>query len=280
MSDSDLERTLRRGVEDHYGDSTGLAERVLGALREQGIDPASVPFDEIPAHDELHLRGRAATVELAELGNLAGPLTVLDLGSGLGGSARFLAARFHCRVVGADLTQEFCRSASTLSAAFGMRQLTHFTRADATRLPFADDSFPVVWTQHTQMNVMDKAAFYREALRVLEPGGQFLFHDIFAAADEAPEFPLPWAPRPELSHLVPADRVAAFLREKDLQCVQWRDRTLPTIAWLRDLIARADRAVMMRASREQKMGNVLSALESGKLQVVQARWDAPPTDAS
>ena len=106
-------------------------------------------------------------------------LKVLDVGSGLGGSARYLAGEHGCRVTGIDLTKEYVDVANALAELVGMKNLVTFRQASALDLPFADGSFDVVWTQHVQMNIADKRAFYSQIARVLAPRGRLLFHDIF-----------------------------------------------------------------------------------------------------
>ena len=76
-------------------------------------------------------------------------------------------------------------------------------RGGAGALPFADGHFDVVWTEHVQMNIADKAGFYRELHRVLKPGGQLAFHDILAGpAEGSLHFPVPWAAEASISHLI------------------------------------------------------------------------------
>ena len=89
---------------------------------------------------------------------------VLDVGCGLGGSARYLAAEHQCQVTGIDLTQEYVDVADALAGMVGLRDRVAFRQASALEMPFDDASFDVVWTQHVQMNIADKQAFYAKSI--------------------------------------------------------------------------------------------------------------------
>ena len=107
-------------VAQHYG-SAGIAERVLAALREAKGPDAPVTPDDLAPLDHFHGRGVVATQELAAHAAAASPASaLLDIGSGIGGPARWIAAKFDCHVTGVDLTPEFCDAAEALNAATGL----------------------------------------------------------------------------------------------------------------------------------------------------------------
>src|SRR3954453_10135395 len=97
-------------VAQHYGKG-GLLARVLGALTEAGKDIDHLTIDDLAPIDEFHSRRRLATQELAAL--LAPQATdrIIDIGSGLGGPSRYLAATYGCQVSGIDLTSAFVETA-------------------------------------------------------------------------------------------------------------------------------------------------------------------------
>ena len=84
---------------------------------------------------------------------------VLDVGSGLGGPSRTLAAEFGCRVTGLHLTKEYCRVATMLSELTKLADRTAYRHGNALDMPFSNDTFDVAWTQHTSMNIADKDKF-------------------------------------------------------------------------------------------------------------------------
>ena len=122
--------------------------------------------------DEFHIRGRDATLELARLVTPTADLEVVDIGCGIGGPSRFLAARFGCRVTGIDFTDEYCQVATMLAERTGLSDRVRYRRADATATTFPDESVDLVWTQHASMNIACKPRLYAEMFRILKPGGR------------------------------------------------------------------------------------------------------------
>src|ERR1700743_2314366 len=86
-------------VRDHYR-ATGLTERLKTALAVFGPEDARLTPQQLASVDQFHARGLAATAELAKLAGIASGMAVLDVGSGVGGPARALAASCGCQVEG------------------------------------------------------------------------------------------------------------------------------------------------------------------------------------
>jgi sarcosine/dimethylglycine N-methyltransferase len=119
------------GVRDHYR-ATGLTERLKTALTAFGPEEQRLTPQQLATLDQFHTRGLAATVELAKLAGITADMSVLDVGSGVGGPARFLAETYGCRVMGVDLSEPFVDAARYLTkrteqtgrVSFGDRQRT------------------------------------------------------------------------------------------------------------------------------------------------------------
>ncbi len=229
---------MRNGVNEaiktHYGRS-GLAEVILAALEQAGADIQQLSLEELAPIDEFHIRGRAATLELAEAAGLGSTMRVLDIGSGIGGTSRCLAKEFGCRVTGIDLTEEYCQVASMLTAKVGLDGLIDYRQGDATNLPFDDNEFDVVWTEHVAMNIPDKRRFYSEMYRVLKPGGTLAIYDVLAGASGPVLFPVPWARTPDTSFLVSPEELRQLLRDSGFSISDWKDTTAEARVWFVNL---------------------------------------------
>lgn len=221
---------ITESVQAHYTRS-GLGDAILTALKKAGKDTDRLTPEDLAPIDEFHIRGRRATLELAQAANIDATMHVLDVGSGIGGTSRCLATNFGCRVTGIDLTEEYCRTAAMLSSRIGLSELVDYRQGDATKLPFADASFNVVWTEHVAMNIPDKQALYREMYRVLKPGGTLAIYDILAGPSGPVVFPVPWARTAESSFLVSPEELRELLETSGFNVTSWSDTTELARTW-------------------------------------------------
>lgn len=220
---------LTQEVQRHYS-QPDLGNRILEALRSIDKDLDHLTPEDLAPIDEFHIRGRAATLELARAVPVDQGMSVLDVGSGIGGTSRCLAAQFGCRVTGIDLTEEYCRVARMLSERIGLSGLVEYRQGDATDLPFPDGTFDVVWSEHAAMNIPDKPRLYGEMYRVLKPGGKVAIHDILAGTRPV-VFPVPWAKTPETSFLVAPEVLRELLERAGFEIVTWTDETDASRDW-------------------------------------------------
>jgi ubiquinone/menaquinone biosynthesis C-methylase UbiE len=179
-------------VAEHYT-KRHLEETILEALRRAGKDVAHLTAVDLAVIDEFHVGGLPATRELAEQMELRPGLSLLDVGSGVGGPARYFAAEHACRVTGVDLTEEFVQVATSLTKLLKLESLVEFRHASALHLPFEAATFDGAYMLHVGMNIADKAGVFREVRRVLKPGGLFVVFDIVRTADGQIRYPVPWA---------------------------------------------------------------------------------------
>ncbi len=262
---------LNQDIERHYL-KEGLFEDILSRLKDQGVDLNSVKRDDISGVDEFHVRGAAVSQELARTIDLNG-LEVLDVGCGLGGPCRMLADDFNCNVTGIDLSNEFIRTAKGLSKLVNLDSKTSFVVGDAVNLPFENESFDVVWTQHVQMNISDKKRFYSEIRRVLKSGGHFLYYDIFKKNGNEIVYPMPWASTSDHSFLVKAIEMHDILNELKLEKSTIIDQTKAGIDFFESLVAKLKAYgppkmglnVLMGDSTKHKLLNLLEHLKNGTL---------------
>ena len=222
-------------VRTHYG-ATGLTERLKAALAILGPEDRRLTPDELSSLDQFHTRGLAATAELAQLAAITGAMSVLDIGSGIGGPARFLAATYGCKVTGVDLSAPFVEAARYLTERTGQSGQVSFVSGEALDLPFDDAHFDAVFLQHVAMNVSDRTALYREIRRVLKARGKFATFDV-VLNDGDPQYPVPWARTPATSFLLTAAATRAAIEAAGFSTLQARDDTETAKAWIAQLRA-------------------------------------------
>lgn len=266
-------------VRGHYG-TDDLLGRILAALEAGGKPSEGLTCRDLAPVDQFHTRGLAATRELAGLAAPAPGTRVLDVGSGLGGPARLLAAEYECDVTGIDLMPGFCAVATELSRRSGLAGRTRFEAGDALHMPFADGSFDLVWTFQVQMNIADKARFYGEIARVLRAGGRLAFQDILAGNGAPLDYPVPWASDASHSHLVEPGSLRALLPSVGLEERVWRDVSAETLAWLDAHRLDPDRPLpplnmrlVMGDGFHDKRRNTDQALRDGRIVIVQGIFE-------
>ena len=191
---------MNDSVRDHYSPA-GLTERLQAAL---GPQNQPLTTQQLAALDQFHTRGLAATADLAKLVAITSDMSVLDIGCGVGGPARFLAETYGCRVTGVDLSEPFVEAARYLTDRTGQSDRISFETANALNLPFEQNTFDVVLLQHVAMNIPDRPALYKEIRRVLTSNGRFATFDVVLNNGE-PHYPVPWARTPATSFLLSAD---------------------------------------------------------------------------
>jgi sarcosine/dimethylglycine N-methyltransferase len=216
-------------VARHYGNE-GIAGRILAALREANGPDAPVTVDALSAIDHFHGRGIVATQELVEILKPRPDEAALDIGSGIGGPARWIAAHCGCHVTGVDLTPLFCAAARELNTATGLGDKVSIIEGSALALPVPDGAFDCAYSQNVVMNIADKLGMYREAFRALKPGGRLALSNLCAGAVKGDfRFPVPWAETAATSFLVPPEAMRADLAAAGFEIVLFRDTTAETL---------------------------------------------------
>jgi cyclopropane fatty-acyl-phospholipid synthase-like methyltransferase len=270
-------------VAQHYG-SAGIAERVLAAFRAANGPDAPVTPEALAPFDHFHGRGVAATQEIAAQLALQPGERVLDIGSGIGGPARWFAAKFEVHVTGVDLTPEFCAAAEALNTATGLADRVTILNGSALALPVPDGAFDAAYSQNVIMNIADKRQFYREAFRALRPGGRLALSNVCAGPAGEPYFPVPWAMTRDTSFLVTPEAMRADLLAAGFEIADFRDITEATREAQRRARERIDKGDMPKIAVDIIMGeraremqwNSIHSIEDGRCTAIEALAKKPP----
>lgn len=222
-------------VRAHYS-APDLTGRIKSALSTVVPEGQLLTVDELAPIDQFHIRGMLATAELASVSRVEPSTRVLDVGCGIGGPARSLAAMFGCNVTGVDLSPDFIDAANYLTLRCGISGRVTFQVGDALRLPFEDGSYDVLLLQHVAMNIQDRRALYSEVVRVLAPGGQFVTYDLILNKGDV-SYPVPWARYSSTSFLLSERDTRAALEQAGFTPTLWRDDTEIAIEWFKITMA-------------------------------------------
>ena len=268
-------------ISTHYA-RADLEDRILAALGEAGKDAEHPTIEDLAPVDHFHLRGRDATLELARRAGLeagAAGLHVLDVGGGIGGPARTLAALAGCRVTVLDLTEDYCRVGAALTARTGLSDRVEFRHGDALAMPFEDASFDAAWTQHSSMNVPDKTRLYAEIRRVLRPGGRLALHEIMAGTGGPPHFPVPWSSDGAISFLESEEWMRQRIAETGFRELLWESVTTIALEWVRERLSASGPPpplglqLLIGATARTALANVARNLEEDRIRVVEAVFE-------
>ncbi len=218
-------------LENHYGSHLDGAD-FEQILRDNFAGP--IRCSDLAPLDQLHLGGLEASESLLRAADLKPDGRLLDLGCGLGGTARLAAEKFGVEAIGLDLTHALVAGAQQLSAALSTPVNARFLQGNALALPFPDQYFDTVVMQHCLLNLPEPETALRECRRVLKPNGQLVLHEVLQGPGGIPYYPVPWAASAGQSFLVDQSTLTDWLNTcgfktscvDDLseQALNWRTR--------------------------------------------------------
>jgi len=263
-------------VTGHYGRGR-LEELILAAVAREGKDPEKLAAVDLAAVDEFHVGGLEATQELAKQMELRAGLRLLDVGSGIGGPARYFAAEHGCKVTGIDLTEEFVRVARSLTTRTKLDGLVEFRQGSALELPFAPGTFDRSYMIHVGMNIADKAGIFREVRRVLKPDGLFTVFDIVRTGHGPLRYPVPWATSEETSFVGEVKEYRDALQNAGFRIAQERGRREFSITFTERMMARMAQGsppalglhLLMGEKTPVMVKNILAMMKEGVLEPVE-----------
>lgn len=268
---TDDRHSLERTVASHYGDGD-LWTRIRAGLEAAGVPLDPLHPDDLASVDEFHIGGRKATARAVSRMALRPDQHVLDVGCGIGGTARHLATQVGCTVTGIDLTPEYIDVARKLTELTGLAEQVTYEVGSALEMPFEDESFDAAITIHVAMNIFERDALYQEIARVLKPGATFCIYDVMRTNSDDLVFPVPWAASADSSHLRTPDEMRALLRDAGFEVREVEDLTEAAREFFRQTVAPSSGGspplgthVTIGSSAPEKFKNMLDNVTSGRI---------------
>lgn len=270
-------------VDQFYGHEY-LLTGILAGLQTAGKNLDSLTPDDLVPVDQLHIRGKMATMELAQRAGVRAGMQVLDVGGGIGGTARLLASEFNCKVTVLDVTDEFIRAGEALTERTGLSDRVTFHHGSALDMPFPDAHFDLVWTQHCTMNIADKERLFVEIWRVLRPGGRLALHEVMAGKASPVYYPVPWAREPTISEVRTPEEVRILIEATGFRVLDWVDNTALALDWFRQITKRTSTErspvglhLVMGEDFASMFRNQIRNLEEQRIAVIQGVAERPYT---
>jgi SAM-dependent methyltransferase len=266
---------MNRHVAGHYARSELIAA-IRDGLARLGKTESTVTAEDLAPIDEFHIGGRAATQELARQLALTESDRVLDVGCGLGGPARQIAAEYGCHVSGIDLTDDYVEAGNVLSGWLQLERRVTLQRGDALALPFADGSFTAAYMVHVGMNIADKSALFAETARVLRARARFAIFDVMRTGDGALSYPLPWASTADTNAIVSPRHYRDALSSAGFEIASERERRDVALAYFARQRAQSAAGpaalgvhTLMGARRPDMVRNMSESISDGRIAPVE-----------
>lgn len=248
---------LRTAVSEHWKSRADLAP-MRRLMEARGYEPGSVPPAAMASFDQLHVGQNSGTRRFLDWVSPVKGDRVLDLGAGLGGTARVLAAEFGCRVEAVDCSPELTASAQELTRWTGQTERVSHRCDDITALQPTGE-FDIVLLQHVDMQVANKTALYEGARGNLNRGARVVWHDWLAGPQGPPTYPVPWSSNEQLSHPATTAEFEGALSDVGLELTRFEEMGRPTIDWLTATIYRMDTFLGRRQSANSRRFRELEA---------------------
>ncbi|MBE9006455.1 methyltransferase domain-containing protein [Fortiea sp. LEGE XX443] len=177
-----MSNTLYQQIQQFYDASSGLWEEIWGEHMHHGYYGADGTQKKDRRQAQIDL-----IEEILNWANVKTVTNILDVGCGIGGSSLYLAEKFHARATGITLSPVQAARATERSQEMLLNLRSQFLVADAQAMPFADNSFDLVWSLESGEHMPDKIKFMQECYRVLKPGGTLIMVTwCHRPTDEAP----------------------------------------------------------------------------------------------
>ncbi len=269
--------SIEANIVEHYGAGELLAAIEAG-IHALGKTTSTVTVEDLGPVDEFHVGGRAATTALCDRLGVGPDSEVLDIGCGIGGTARHLATTTGCRVIGVDLVPGYIEVARELTDWTGLADRISYEVGSALDLPIAADALDAATLIHVGMNIEDKQQLFGEAHRVLRPDGTLGVYDLMRVGDGDIGFPVPWASDSSTSFVAEVDAYEAALTAAGFEILETRNRREFALEFFAALSERTAEVggpaplglhVIIGSAAADKLGNLIEAITGGTLAPVE-----------
>ncbi len=244
--------TILGRIRRERGTIEGLTEAILAADPRTGVT------------DQNNVGGAAAVLRLARDAGISAGTRVLDLGCGLGGPARLLAATFGCRVTGIDLSRGRAKEARTLTELVSLSHLVSIQAGDMMRARVPRRAYDVVWGQSAWMHLDDPSRLVARWTPALRANGRIAVQD--SCLRRAPRTPrertlVRRLERDWSGRLWPAADWTSLVANAGLRLVTFRQSSAMLVRHFEQLVGAAARAGTPVAARE--VHSWQAAIEAG-----------------
>ena len=220
--------TLNQQIQQFYDASSGLWEQIWGEHMHHGYYGPNGTWKKERRQAQIDL-----IEELLKWAQVDSAQKILDVGCGIGGSTLYLAQKFNASATGITLSPVQAGRATERAQAAGCSETTQFQVADALNMPFADNSFDLVWSLESGEHMADKQKFLQECYRVLKPGGTFIFVTWCHRPTDEPASPLTADERKHLEEIYRVYRLPYVISLPDYEEIaqQQKFQKIRTADW-------------------------------------------------
>ncbi len=163
-------------------------DRIFKDLRALGIsDDDPIDVDTLSQFDQYHYFGTDAVDEAIKSAGIDADSTVLDVGAGLGGPARYLADSTGCKVTALELQDDLNEVAAALTRRCGLAHNIDHVCADVLAWDAPPDSHDTLVSWLALYHIEDHAALFAQFSKALKPGGRIYVEDLFSLGEFTPD---------------------------------------------------------------------------------------------
>jgi ubiquinone/menaquinone biosynthesis C-methylase UbiE len=255
----------------HY--ATHFKSQKIKSLVKALLEENELTLKSLAGIDQLHVGGLRATLSLLESIQLTKDSLVLEIGSGIGGTARWIEHQHQSCVISIENSAEFCQTAQLLNDCLSNNVIT--LRGDGQVLPFSAEAVDMVLLQHVLPNIENKEVLVNEIQRVLKPGGQLVIHEVFAGETGSLHYPVPWASTADQSYMIKVEDFISLCKQAHLTKSFWQDVSQDSLLWYKKLRERSHKHAVNKLNIELIFGdkfsnmtdNIIATLESDSIKV-------------